>query len=108
MLGDTQKMVADLKERVQQVELEREKEKQAMRKQMLDMRSSIEKERQESRRKMSEVISFQINSPVNTLRLFLDFLNFHAEVFVDHFIMVESCRWPSYIYILFLMKGQYK
>ena len=48
-------MVADLKNRNEQVELEREKEKQAMRKQLLDMRNSMEKERQESRRKMSEV-----------------------------------------------------
>ena len=55
LLSDTQKMVADLKNRNEQVELEREKEKQAMRKQLLDMRNSMEKERQESRRKMSEV-----------------------------------------------------
>lgn len=57
LLSDTQKMVGDFRNRVEQVELEREKEKQAMRKQLLDMRNTTEKERQESRRKMSELHS---------------------------------------------------
>ncbi|GIY72763.1 uncharacterized protein CEXT_275421 [Caerostris extrusa] len=57
LLSETQKMVSDLKDRVQKVETEREKEKQAMRKQMLDMRSSTEKDHQDSRRKMTELHS---------------------------------------------------
>nr|XP_042908856.1 myosin heavy chain, skeletal muscle [Parasteatoda tepidariorum] len=57
LLGETQKMVSDLKSRVEQTETEREKEKQAVRKQMLDMRSSTEKDHQDSRRKMSELHS---------------------------------------------------
>ncbi|XP_035215128.1 trichohyalin-like [Stegodyphus dumicola] len=57
LLSESQKLVSDLRSRLEQTELEREKEKQAVRKQMLEMRSSTEKDHQDSRRKMSELHS---------------------------------------------------
>ncbi|GFU08878.1 uncharacterized protein NPIL_696571, partial [Nephila pilipes] len=69
LLSESQKMVSELKGKVEQTETQRQKEKQAMRKQMLDMRSATEKDHQDSRRKMSELHSSLLEIRENHAKL---------------------------------------